>query len=247
MLKGRMSDSDAAFRGQRAWPSQGLRQRLGSWLERHVMRSAVDMLDERGAELDTLDRELQEREADLAERFDLTEAQEAEVEHRQQRLAELGVEDIRGQPRIDHLIRQLDLAEAALSQLRAEARRELATAHEKARELQARVRQLEEGEHSRLLTQADVTRREVEVTTREHAARDRDDRLRRREQEVDARKHGLLAHERRLAERERRVAATEADLRKRIDAVERRESEREEREDAVRDRDTGWWNARRSF
>src|SRR5919109_5022185 len=137
-----MSESDAERRDQLDWPAQGVRQRLGSRLERHVMRSAVDMLDERGAELDALERELEEREAEALERFTRTEAQEGELEHRERRLAELGVEHIQGQPRIDHLIRQLDRAEAALSQVRAQARHDLVAAHEHAGELQARVKQL---------------------------------------------------------------------------------------------------------
>src|SRR5215204_1804043 len=98
-----------------------LRQRLGSRLERHVMRSAVDMLDERGAEV---------------------EAQEKELEHRERRLEELGAGDIQGQPRIDHLIRQLDRAEAAVSQVRAEARYDAAAAQEQAQQLQARIKRL---------------------------------------------------------------------------------------------------------
>jgi hypothetical protein len=238
-----MPDSDAERHDQHNWPSQGFRQRLGSRLERHVMRSAVDMLDERGTELDTIEQELLQREAEVTERFKRTEAQEAELDQRERRLAELGVEDIQGQPRIDHLISQLDRAEAALSQVRAQARNELASAHEQAGELQARMKRLEEAEHKRLLTQADITRREAAVATGEHELRERDDRLRRRAHDVEARQQGLLAHERRLAERERRVQATEADLRGRVNSVERREREVEEREEALRARDTGgWWN-----
>ena len=45
-----MSDLDNSFR-----------QRLGSRIERHVMRSAVDMLEDRGAELDGVERELRSR------------------------------------------------------------------------------------------------------------------------------------------------------------------------------------------
>ena len=228
---------------QHDWPAQGLRQRLGSRIERHVMRSAVDMLDERGTELDAIEQELRMREADVLERFARTEAQEAELEHRERRLAELGVEHIQGQPRIDHLIRQLDRAEAALSQVRAQARHELVAAHEQARDLQARLKRLEEAEHKRLLTQADLTRREATIATSEHELRERDDRLRRRTNDVEARQQGLLAHERRLAERDRRVQATEADLRSRVEAVERREREVAEREEALQRRDRGWWNA----
>jgi uncharacterized protein (DUF3084 family) len=227
-----MSDLDNSFR-----------QRLGSRIERHVMRSAVDMLDERGTELDAVEREFQTREADLITRFAEVETRETELEHRERRLAELGAADIEGQPRIDHLIRQLDRAEAALGQVRAEARHELAAAHEEARELQARIRRLEEAEHRRLLNQADITRRESALGSRERELREHDDKLRRRAQEVEARQQGLLAQERRVAERERRVQATEADLRTRVESAERREREVEEREEAVRGRDTRWWNA----
>jgi hypothetical protein len=225
-----MSDLDTTFR-----------ERLGSRIERHVLRSAVDMLDERGTELDAVDRELQSREAELIERTAHAERQEAELEHRERRLAELGADDISGQPRIDHLIRQLDRTETALSQVRAEARQELAAAHEHARELQERVKHLEETEHRRLLSQADLTRRESAVTSRERELREQDELLRRRAQEIEARQQGLLAHDRRLAERERRVDAAEADARKRLDSVTRREREVEEREEALRGRDTGWW------
>jgi chromosome segregation ATPase len=237
-----MAESPADRTDQHDWPAQGVRQRLGGRLERHVMRSAVDMLDERGAELDTIEQELRQREADVLERFKQTEVAEAELAHRERRLAELGVEDLRGQPRIDHLIRQLDRAEAALSQVRTQARHELTAAHEQAVELQARMKRLEEAEHKRLLTQADLTRREAAVATGEHELREHDDRLRRRANEVEARQQGLLAHERRLAERERRVQATEASLRSRVESVERREREVEEREEALRGRETGWWN-----
>jgi chromosome segregation ATPase len=227
-----MSDLDNSFR-----------QRLGSRIERHVMRSAVDMLEERGAELDTVERELQTREADLIERFSQVEIQETDLEHRERRLAELGAADIEGQPRIDHLIRQLDRAEAALGQVRAEARHELAAAHEQARELQARIRRLEEAEHRRLLTQADITRREAALGSRERELRQHDDKLRRRAQDVEAGQQGLLAQQRRVAERERRVQATETDVRTRVESVGRRERELEEREEALRGRDTRWWNA----
>src|SRR5918998_6884926 len=154
------------------------------------MRSAFDMLDERGAELDGVERELQDREADLSERIARAEAQEAEVEHRERRLAELGAGDIKGQPRIDHLIRQLDRAEAALGQVRAEAREELAAADEQTRELQNRISRLEETEHRRLLTQADIARREAALGSRERELRAHDDKLRRRAQEVEARQQG---------------------------------------------------------
>jgi chromosome segregation ATPase len=216
------------------------RQRLGSRIERHVMRSAVDMLDERGTELDTVERQLQLREANLIERTANAEEQESELEHRERRLAELGADDISGQPRIDHLIRQLDRAEMALGQVRAEARQELAAAQEHARELHERVKRLEEADHRRLLTQADLTRREATVSSRQYELREQDDMLRRRAQDLEAKQQGLLAHERRLAERERRADASEAELRKRLDAQERRERDLEEREDALRGRDN-WW------
>jgi hypothetical protein len=213
------------------------RQRLGSRIERHVMRSAVDMLDERGTELDTVERELQRRETNLIERTAKAKEQESELEHRERRLAELGADDISGQPRIDHLIRQLDRAEVALGQFRAEARQELATAQEHARE---RVKRLEEADHQRLLKQADLTRREATVSSRQHELREQDDMLRRRAQDLEAKQQGLLAHERRLAERERRADASEAELRKRLDAQARRERDLDEREDALRGRDP-WW------
>jgi chromosome segregation ATPase len=237
-----MSDSDAA-REQHDWPAQGLRQRLGSRIERHVMRSAVDMLDERATELDAIEHELDKRETDVSERLARAEAQEADVEHREHRLAELGLEHIQGQPRIDHLIRQLDRAEAALSQVRSESRQELAAAHEQATELRARVTRLEEAEHKRLLTQADMARREAAIAAREQQLREHDDRLRRRAQDVEARQQGLLAHERRLAERERRVEASEDDLRTRVAAVERRERELEQRKETLQGRERGSWSA----
>jgi chromosome segregation ATPase len=224
-----MSDLDSAATEQHdehGWPRQGIRARLGSRLERHVMRSAVDMLDERGTELDGFDRELQHRERELHERFAQAEAQENDLEHRERRLAELGAQDLAGQPRIDHLIRQLDRTESALGQVRAQARHEIASAQEQAQELKARVRRLEEDEHRRLLTQADLTRRESTVSSRERELRMEDDALRRREQELEARQQGLLAHERRLAERE--------------GSLERRARELEERENRLR-AERGWW------
>jgi DNA repair exonuclease SbcCD ATPase subunit len=227
-----MSDLDTSFR-----------QRLGSRLERHVMRSAVDMLDERGAELDAVERELETREDDLRKRHIEAEDREKELEHRERRLEELGAGDIQGQPRIDHLIRQLDRAEAAVSQVRAEARHDAAAAQEQAQQLQARIKRLEEESHQRLLTQADLTRREAALSSRQRELREHDDKLRRRTQEVEARQQGQLAHARRLAERERRVEAAETAIRARLDFVARREGEVEEREAALRGRETGWWNA----
>jgi ribonuclease Y len=195
------------------WPAQGIRARLGSRLERHVMRSAVDMLDERGTELDGFDRDLLRRERELQERFAQAEALEREVEHRERRLAELGADDLPGQPRIDHLIRQLDRTEEALGQVRAEARRELATAEQEAHELKARIRRLEDEEHRRLLSQADLTRRESAVSSRERELRIEDEALRVREQELAAREQSL----------------------------ERRERDLEEREDRLRGPERGWW------
>jgi chromosome segregation ATPase len=223
-----MSDSGAAH-DEQDWPAQGFRARLGSRLERHVMRSAVDMLDERGTELDGFDRDLQERERELHERLAQAEAQESELEHRERRLAELGAEDLAGQPRIDHLIRQLDRTEAALGQIRAQARHEIAAAQEQAQELKARVRRLEEEEeHRRLLTQADLTRRESTVSSRERELRMEDEALRRREQELEVRQQGILAHERRLAERGELLARREREL-------------DDEREDRLRGPERGWW------
>ena len=125
-----MSESDAALQDQRDWPSQGFAQRLGSRIERHVMRSAVDMLDERGTELDTIERDLQRREADVTERLAQTEAQEAELEHRERRLGELGAGDIQGQPRIDHLDSPARPGGSRAGPGPAESRQELAAAHE---------------------------------------------------------------------------------------------------------------------
>ncbi len=215
-----MADSDAASRNPNDWPSQGVRQRLGSRIERHVMRSAVDMLDERGAELDTIERELVRREQDLAERLTVADAEEAKVGYREERLAEIGAHDVDATRKIDHLIRQLDRAEAALGQVRAEARHELAAAHDEARELQARIRRLEEAEHRRVLSAADITRRESALRSREHELRGQDERLREREQALGARQHSMIAQEQRL---------------------ERRERELEEREDSLRRQDRRWW------
>jgi DNA repair exonuclease SbcCD ATPase subunit len=238
-----MSDPDAAVHNEERWPTQGFRARLGSRLERHVMRSAVDMLDERGTELDGIDRDLQRRERDLQHRFEHAETREGELEHRERRLSELDAGDLAGQPRIDHLIRQLDRTEAALGQARAEARNEVAAAHDETQRLKARVRELEEEEHRHLINQADLTRRESTVSSQERELRDQDEALRRRELELEARQAGLLAHERRLAERERRVDAAETDARTRMRSLERRERELEEREEGLRRRDGGWWTA----
>jgi hypothetical protein len=197
-----MSDSDAAH-DEHDWPAQGIRARLGSRLERHVLRTAVDMLDERGTELDGFDRDLQQRERELNERFAQAEAQESDLEHRERRLAELGAEDLAGQPRIDHLIRQLDRTEAALGQIRAQARHEIAAAQEEAQKLKARVRRLEDDEHLRLLSQADLTRRESTVSSRERELRNQDEELRRREQILERREQELAEREDRLRRPER--------------------------------------------
>jgi chromosome segregation ATPase len=157
------------------------RERLGARLERHVLRTAVDMLDERGTELDNVDHDLQRRERELHDRFARAGSQESELEHRERRLAELGADDLAGQPRIDHLIRQLDATEAALGQTRAEARRELAAADEELHKLKARVRQLEEEAHRHLINQADLARRESTVASLERQLREREEALRRRE------------------------------------------------------------------
>jgi len=179
-----MSDLDNSFR-----------HRLGARLERHVMRSAVDMLDERGTELDSVDRDLKRRERELQERLARAESREEELEHRERRLAELGGDDLDGQPRIDHLIRQLDATEAALGQVRAEARGEIAAAHEELQELRARVRQLEEQEHRHLINQADLTRRESTVSSVERELRDREEALRHKERELEEREDALRGRE----------------------------------------------------
>jgi uncharacterized protein (DUF3084 family) len=189
------------------------RQRLGSRLERHVLRNAVDMLEERGTELDGFDRDLQRRERELQERVAQIEALERELEHRERRLADLGADDLAGQPRIDHLIRQLDRTEAALGEVRADARRQIAAAEEEAHELKARLRKLEDDEHRRLISQADLAKRDATVSSREREVRNADEALRFREQEFERREREL----------------------------ERRERELEEREDALRRRERGWW------
>ena len=70
-----MADSDAATHQENDWPTPGMRQRLGSRIERHVLRSAVDMLDDRGSELDSIERKLVEREQHLAERLSAADAE----------------------------------------------------------------------------------------------------------------------------------------------------------------------------
>jgi hypothetical protein len=215
-----MADSDAASPNPNDWPSQGVRQRLGSRIERHVMRSAVDMLDERGAELDAIDRELAKREQELAERLAAADAEEAQLAYREQRLAEIGAQDVEGTRRLDHLIRQLDETEGAAAALRAKAQSKVLAAEEKARELAERVKRFEEAEHRRVLSAADITRRESALRSREHELRQQDERLREREQALGARQHNLIAQEQ---------------------ALQRRERELEEREDSLRRQDRRWW------
>ena len=83
-----MARNDAATKDRNDWPSQGVRQRLGGRIERHVLRSAVDMLDERGAEIDNFERDLVRREEDLAARLAHVTAEEARLTHREERLAD---------------------------------------------------------------------------------------------------------------------------------------------------------------
>jgi chromosome segregation ATPase len=217
-----MADSDAAFRNPNDWPTQGVRQRLGSRIERHVLRSAVDMLDERGADLDTIERELVKREQDLAERLAVADKQETQVAYREQRLAEIGAQDVDATRKIDHLIRQLDETEGAAAALRAKAHNKVLAADEKARELAERVKGLEEAEHRRVLSAADITRRESALRTREHELRQQDERLREREQALGAKQHNLIVLEQTL---------------------QRRERELEEREDSIRRQGRRWWGA----
>lgn len=238
-----MADRDAATRSQNDWPDQGVRQRLGSRIERHVLRSAVDMLDERGSELDSIEQDLVNREADLAERLAVAAAEEAQLEHRLQRLAEVGATDLDATRKIDHLIRQLDETETAVAAFRTRAEGKVHAAEEKARELAERVKRLEEAEHHRVLSAADITRRESALRTREHEIRQQDERLREREQALGARQHALIAREQELEERHRRLEQVEQDARTRLHSLERMERELEEREHALRGRDERWWGA----
>lgn len=238
-----MADSDAAVPDQTDWPAQGVRQRLGSRIERHVLRSAVDMLDERGTELDTIERDLVKREESLAKRLSHVAAEESQLEYREQRLAELGAQDLDSARKIDHLIRQLDETEGAAAALRAKAEGKVLAAEEKARELAERVKQLQEAEHHRVLSAADITRRDQALTTRERELRDQDERLREREQAMGAKQHGLIAQEQSLEQRQRRLEAAEENARQRLDALERREREVEEREESLRGRDQRWWGS----
>jgi chromosome segregation ATPase len=237
-----MADSDAA-KNENDWPAQGIRQRLGSRIERHVLRSAVDMLDERGAELDSIERDLVTREADLAGRLTQADALEARLEHREQRLDQIGAQDLDAAQKIDHLIRHLDETEAAAAALRAKAEAKVHAAEEKARELHDRVKRLEEAEHNRVLSAADITRRESALRSREHELREHDERFREREQAIAAKQHAAIAQEQTLEQRERRLAAAEEEARARLDALERREREVEEREDSLRGRDQRWWGS----
>jgi hypothetical protein len=133
-----MADPDAATPEESRWPAQGMRQRIGSRIERHVLRSAVDMLDERGTELDKIERELVQRESDLAERLERVGAEEAQLEHREQRLAAIGAQDLDATGKIDQLIRVLDETESATAAFRVKAEGMVHAAVEMARELAVR-------------------------------------------------------------------------------------------------------------
>jgi chromosome segregation ATPase len=224
-----MADSDAATHQENDWPAQGVRQRLGSRIERHVLRSAVDMLDERGSELDSVERKLVEREQNLAERFSAAEAEEADLSYRERRLAEIGAADLDSTRRIDHLIRELDQTESTAAAYLAKADAKVNDAEQKARELADRVRRLEEAEHKRVLSAADITRRESALRSREHEIRQQDERLREREQALGATQHALIAKEQQLEERQRRLEQCEREL--------------EERENALRGGDGRWWGS----
>jgi uncharacterized protein (DUF3084 family) len=225
-----MADSDAAAtHEENDWPAQGVRQRLGSRIERHVLRSAVDMLDERGSELDSVERKLTEREQNLAERLSAVDAGEAELAHRERRLADVGAVDLDATRRIDHLIRELDQTESTAAAYLARADAKLNDAEQRAQELGDRVKRLEEAEHKRVLSAADITRRESALRSREHEIRQQDERLREREQALGATQHALIAKEQQLEERHRRL--------------EQRERELEAREHALRGGDGRWWGS----
>lgn len=238
-----MANRDAATRPENDWPDQGVRQRIGSRIERHVLRSAVDLLDERGVELDKVEQELVKREENLAERLAVAAAQEEQLGRREQRLAEIGTGDLDAAQQIDHLLGRLDETESAAAALRARAEAKVHAAEDKARELAERVRQLEEAEHTRVLSAADITRRESALRSREHQIRQQDERLREREQALGATQHALIAQEQKLEERQRRLEHVEQDARKRLDSLERMERDLEEREHALRGRDQRWWGA----
>jgi chromosome segregation ATPase len=224
-----MADSDAAAHQENDWPAQGIRQRLGSRIERHVLRSAVDMLEERGGELDSIERELVEREQSLAQRLSAAEAEEAQVSHRERRLAEVGATDLDAARRIDHLIRELDQTESTAAAYLAKADARVNDAEQRARELADRVKRLEEAEHKRVLSAADITRRESALRSREHEIRQQDERLREREQALGATQHALIAKEQQLEERQRRLDQLERDL--------------AERDHALRGSDVRWWGS----
>lgn len=236
-----MADSRATIRKDDDWPAQGVRQRLGSRIERHVLRSAVDMLDERGAEIDKIERDLVKREADLAERLTRVEAEESQVDHREKRLAEIGAENLDSVHKIDHLIRQLDETENVAAAYRAKAEGKLLAAEDKARELAERVKRLEEAEHHRVLSAADITRRESALASREHEIRKQDEALRERDQTLAAKQHSLIVDEQNLEQRQRRLETVEQDAAKRLESLERMERDLEEREHALRGRDQRWW------
>jgi hypothetical protein len=217
-----MADSDAADRRENDWPAPGIRQRLGSRIERHVLRSAVDMLDERGAELDEIDRELVRREESLAERLAAASAEETQLTRREERLAEVGGTDLDATRQIDLLIARLEETEAAADALGAEAAIKLQAAEKRTQELADRVKRLQEDEHTRVLSAADITRRESALRSREHELRQQDERIREREQAIGAKQHALIAQEQR---------------------VQRRERELDEREEALRGRERPWWGS----
>jgi DNA repair exonuclease SbcCD ATPase subunit len=238
-----MPDPETTVRKETDWPSQGIRQRLGSRIERHVLRSAVDMLDERGTELDTIERDLVKRETDLSERLTRVAAEEAQLEAREQRLKQIGAQDLDAASKIDHLIRALDETEAAAAAFRAKAEGKVLAAETKAGEALERAKRLEEAEHHRVLSAADITRRESALTTRERELREQDERMREREQALGTKQHPLIAAEQKLEERYRQLEAIEQDARKRLDSLERMEQEIEEREHALRGRDQRWWGS----
>jgi chromosome segregation ATPase len=236
-----MADSETTIRNDTDWPAQGIRQRLGSRIERHVLRSAVDMLDGRGAELDTIERTLLERETDLAERLARVSAEETHIEAREQRLAQIGARDLDAASKVDHLIRALDETEAAAAAARSKAEGKVLAAESKTREAVERVKRLEEAQHRSVLSAADITRRESALTTRERELREQDERLRERDQALGTRQHALIAEEQKLQERFSQLESVEQDARKRLESLERMERELDEREHALRGRDQRWW------
>jgi chromosome segregation ATPase len=236
-----MAESETKVRSENEWPAQGIRQRLGSRIERHVMRSAVDMLDERGTELDTIERDLLKREADLAERLAAVSAGEAQIQARMERLEQVGARDLDGASKVDHLIRALDETEAAAAAFRVKAEGKLVAAETKAREAIERTKRLEEAQHRNVLSAADITRRESALTTRERELRAQDERLREREQAIGEKQHALIAEEQKLEERFRQLETVEQDARTRLDSLERMEQELQEREHGLRGKEQRWW------